>query len=169
MLAPYDPQWPSLFEEAAVELRAAGNATWEIEHIGSTAVPGMSAKPVIDIAIRSDGDFDAYRPLLEETGWHVGSGVRTHPVMIFAPAGRRTRIAHFFSPSQWPLAHQRVLRDWLRTHTEDAALYEQTKMHAAISATDCRSYNDGKTLVIQQIMDRARAARGLASVVVFEK
>ncbi|MDQ0614641.1 GrpB-like predicted nucleotidyltransferase (UPF0157 family) [Microbacterium sp. W4I4] len=169
MLAPYDPQWPSLFEEARAALRAAGNAAWEIEPIGSTAVPGMSAKPVIDIAVRSDGDFDDYRPLLEEAGWCVGSSVRTHPVMIFAPDGRRTRIAHFFTPSQWPLAHQRVLRDWLRTHPEDAALYEQAKADAAVSATDRRSYNDGKTLVIQQIMDRARAARGLASVIAFEK
>ena len=169
MLAPYDPQWPMLFREAEAELRAAGNPAWVIEHIGSTAIPGMSAKPVIDIAIRSDGDFDSHRPFLEDAGWQVGSSVRTHPVMIFAPDGRRTRIAHFFSPSQWPLAHQRVLRDWLRTHPEDAALYERAKVDAAVNATDRRSYNDGKTLVIQQIMDRARAARGLASVIVFEK
>lgn len=76
MLVPYDPQWPSLFEAAAADLRAAGNPAWEIEHIGSTAVPGMSAKPVIDIAVRSDDDLDGYRPLLEEAGWRVGSSVR---------------------------------------------------------------------------------------------
>lgn len=169
MLVPYDPQWPLLFDAAAAELRAAGDPAWEIEHIGSTAVPGMSAKPVIDIAIRADGGLGGHRPRLEAAGWRIGSSVRTHPVMIFAPDGRRTRIAHFFSPAQWPLAHQRVLRDWLCAHPEDAALYEQAKTDAAASATDRRSYNDGKTLVIQQIMDRARAARGLASVVVFEK
>ncbi|WP_292697288.1 GrpB family protein [Microbacterium sp. 69-10] len=52
MLVDYDPDWSRQFDDAAAELRAAGDPTWTIEHIGSTAVPGMMAKPVIDIAVR---------------------------------------------------------------------------------------------------------------------
>ena len=50
MLVPYDRQWPRLFEAIAEELRALGDAEWTIEHIGSTSVPGMRAKPIIDVA-----------------------------------------------------------------------------------------------------------------------
>lgn len=171
MLVEYDPRWPRRFNEAADELRTLGDRGWEIEHIGSTAVPGMRAKPVIDIAVRlrDTDDFQRKCSSLESGGWRVGSGVRTHPVMVFELSGVRTRIAHFFTPEQWPNAHQRVLRDWLRENPEDAALYERAKAEAARHAVSRRSYNDGKTAVIQEIMNRARAARGLEPVSVYDK
>lgn len=171
MLVEYDSDWPRLFDDAAEALRSAGNPAWTIEHIGSTAVPGMMAKPVIDIAVRlvDQGDLDHHRPGLERGGWRAGSGVRTHRVMLFEQGGARLRIAHFFTPEQWPNAHQRVLRDWLRTHPDDAARYQHAKQEAARRATGRRSYNDAKTAVIQEIMDRARAARGLPAVNVHDK
>lgn len=171
MLVDYNPDWPRQFDSAAAELRTAGDPDWEIEHIGSTAVPGMRAKPVIDLAVRlsSGAEFDRRRPMLESHGWQVGSSVRTHPVMLFAPGGTRTRIVHFFTPDQWPTAHQRILRDWLREHPEDASRYQRAKERAAQEATGRRSYNDAKTAVIQEIMDRARDARGLPSVDVHDK
>lgn len=171
MLVDYDPDWSRQFDDAAAELRAAGDPTWTIEHIGSTAVPGMMAKPVIDIAVRlvDQGDFDRHRPGLERGGWRVGSRVRTHRVMLFEQGGVRIRIAHFFTSEQWQNAHQRVLRDWLRIHPDDAARYQQAKQDAARWATSRRSYNDAKTAVIQEIMDRARSARGLPAVNVHDK
>lgn len=171
MLNEYDPRWTLMFDEAAEELRTLGDNEWEIEHIGSTAIVGMRAKPVIDIAVRlrDADDFQRQCANLESGGWRVGSGVRTHPVMVFELSGVRIRIAHFFTPKQWPNAHQRVLRDWLRVHPEDAALYERAKAEAARHAISRRSYNDGKTAAIQEIMDRARAARGLEPVSVYDK
>lgn len=172
VLDPYDPVWPAVFEEVAAGLRAVGNAHWTIEHVGSTAIPGMSAKPIIDVAVRVADldDFERHRPGLESAGWHVGSAVRSHRVMLFEQNGSRTRIAHFFEASDWDEVNQRILRDWLREHPEDALLYERAK-HAAVDAARMgeESYNAGKTAVIQHIVDRARAARGLPSVSVYDK
>jgi GrpB-like predicted nucleotidyltransferase (UPF0157 family) len=55
VLVPYDPRWPDQFVATMAELRRLGDASWEIEHIGSTAVPGLIATPIIDVAVRLDG------------------------------------------------------------------------------------------------------------------
>ena len=141
-LVAYDPRWPAAFERFADELRRHGSDRWRIEHIGSTAVPGMIAKPIIDIAVRvmDTVEFEAHRPALENAGWRVGSGVRTHPVAILERQGARASIAHFFDERVWDAVNQRILRDWLRTHPEDV-----------------------------KIVDRARAERGLPPVRVSDK
>lgn len=172
MLVQYDPRWPELFEEIAAELRAHGDPSWAVEHIGSTAVPGMRAKPIIDLAVRIESaeDFEAHRPALESLGWRLGSSVQSHPVMVFERDGVRTRIAHFFAASDWETVNQRILRDWLRAHPEDADRYTHAKCDAvAAAARGTSTYNAAKTPVIQHLVDRARAARGLPSVPVSDK
>lgn len=172
VLVPYDPEWPKQFARAAAELRQLGDSDWLIEHIGSTAVPGIMAKPIIDVAvrIRDQEDFDDHRAGLEAGGWRIGSGVRSHRVMVYEPAGVRTRIAHFFPAADWETVNQRILRDWLLGHPADAARYEEAKLAAADAARLGKSsYNIGKTAVIQEIVDRARAERGLPSVSVYDK
>lgn len=172
LLVPYDPQWPHRYEEIAAALRAEGNPEWMIEHIGSTAIPGMPAKPIIDVAIRvtDHADVERHRPGLEAAGWRIGSGVRSHPVMVFEESGIRSRIAHLFTAAEWEGVNQRILRDWLRAHPKDAERYRRTKYAAAQDAAEGRArYNAGKTAVIQEIVDRARAARGLPLVAVYDK
>lgn len=172
MLVQYDPQWPAQFEEIAAELRAHGDPSWTIEHIGSTAVPGMRAKPIIDLAVRTDDaeDFERHRPALEEIGWRRGSSVQSHPVMVFEPDGIRTRIAHFFPASDWETVNQRILRDWLRAHPDDADRYVHAKCDAvAAAARGTSTYSAAKTPVIQDLVDRARASRGLPPVPVSDK
>lgn len=172
MLVQYDPQWPAQFEEIAAELRAHGDPSWTIEHIGSTAVPGMRAKPIIDLAVRTVGaeDFERHRPALEEIGWRRGSSVQGHPVMVFEPDGIRTRIAHFFPASDWETVNQRILRDWLRAHPDDADRYVHAKCDAvAAAARGTSTYSAAKTPVIQDLVDRARASRGLPPVPVSDK
>lgn len=172
MLVSYDPSWPERFEEIAAELRAHGDRAWVIEHIGSTAVPGMRAKPIIDLAVRTVGteDFERHRPALEKIGWRLGSSVQSHPVMVFEEDGIRTRIAHFFAASDWDTVNQRILRDWLLTHPADADRYTHAKCDAvAAAARGTATYNAAKTPVIQDLVDRARAARGLPSVPVSDK
>lgn len=172
VLVPYDPAWPDAFRRVAAELRTQGNPNWIVEHIGSTSIPGMSAKPIIDVAVRiaDEEDLDRHLPGLETVGCTLGSGVRSHRVMIFEEDGVRTRIAHFFEASGWDEVNQRILRDWLLQNPEDAELYERAK-HAAVDAlrTGEESYNAGKTAVIQLLVDRARAARGLPAVSVYDK
>lgn len=172
MLVGYDPDWPERFAAIAAEIRAITNPDWLIEHIGSTSIPGMRAKPIIDLAIRV-GSLDevvSHGPALEEAGWRRGSGVRSHPVMILETDGIRTAIAHFFTAGEWDAVNQRLLRDWLRAHPADADRYAHAKCDAvAAAARGTSSYNAAKTPVIQEIVDRARAARGLPSVPVHDK
>jgi GrpB-like predicted nucleotidyltransferase (UPF0157 family) len=172
VLVPYDPNWASQFEAMATELRGLGNSEWLVEHIGSTAIPGIMAKPIIDAAVRiaDREDFDRHRAGLESGGWRLGSRVRTHLVMVEESGGQRTRIAHFFERSDWETANQRLLRDWLLSHPEDAAAYERAKLDAAEDARQGKSsYNAGKTAIIQRLVDRARAERGLQPVAVHDK
>ncbi len=172
MLVSYDPEWPERFERISAEIRALADADWVIEHIGSTAIPGMRAKPIIDLAVRigDTDEFEAHLPTLEAAGWKLGSGVRTHPVMILEPDGIRNAIAHFFTAGEWDAANQRVLRDWLLTHPDDADRYSHAKCDAVAAAAHGRStYNAVKTPTIQEIVDRARAAQGLPSVPVYDK
>lgn len=172
MLVPYDLRWPAVFEEIAAELRAHGDPSWEIEHIGSTAVPGMRAKPIIDLAVRIEGtaDFERHQAELEAIGWQIGSSVQSHPVMVFEEHGIRTRIAHFFLASDWETVNQRILRDWLRAHSDDADRYVHAKCDAvAAAARGTSTYNAAKTPVIQELVDRARASQGLPSVPVSDK
>lgn len=143
-----------------------------LEHIGSTAVPGMRAKPIIDIAIRIEdvAEFEHHRGRLERAGWRLGSRVRTHPVMVFEQDYVRTRIVHFFTIGQWDGVNQRIFRDWLISHPADARLYEQAKIAAERAAQHDRgAYNSAKTAIVQEIVDRARAERGMPSVPVYDK
>lgn len=172
MLVAYDPAWPAQFDRIANEIHAHGDERWVIEHIGSTSIPGMRAKPIIDLAVRTRdaAEFEEHRPQLEHAGWRIGSGVRTHPVMLLEESGTRIAIAHFFPASDWDAVNQRILRDWLLAHPEDVAQYTHAKCDAVAAAARGRaSYSDAKTAVIQEIVDRARVARGLPSVPVSDK
>lgn len=172
MLVSYDPTWPDRFRAVADELRRLGDPTWVIEHIGSTSVPGLAAKPIIDVAVRltDPADLPAHRARLEVAGRRLGTGVRTHPVMTFEVDGRRRRIAHFFDAAGWETVPQRLFRDWLLTHPVDATRYAAVKEAAAAEARAGRArYNDGKTAYVQEIIDLARAERGLPSVPVHDK
>jgi len=172
VLVPYDPSWPDQFKAAAEEIQKLGNSAWLVEHIGSTSVPGLAAKPIIDLAVRvRDGaDFDAHRQRLEAGGWELGSSVRSHRVMVFERDGRRLRIAHFFTADDWDNNNQRIFRDWLLSHPKDTRCYEAAKV-AAVEGAQQRgaSYNAAKTGVIQSIVDRARADRGLPNVPVYDR
>lgn len=172
MLVAYDPSWPGQFERIADEIRGHTDAGWLIEHIGSTAVPGMRAKPIIDLAIRIRDldELERHTPVLEAAGWRRGSAVRTHPVIILETDGIRSAIAHFFVAGEWDAANQRILRDWLLAHPDDVERYSHAKCDAVAAAARGRStYNAAKTPVIQEIVDRACAARGMASVPVYDK
>jgi GrpB-like predicted nucleotidyltransferase (UPF0157 family) len=105
-------------------MRRLANASWLIEHIGSTSVPGLAAKPIIDLAVRiqDSNDFEAHRAPLEAGGWRLGSGVRSHRAMLLERDGRRTHIAHFIEARNWEENDQRILRDWLFCHPDDVAI-----------------------------------------------
>lgn len=171
MIEEYDPSWPARYQEAASELVAASGGQWLVEHIGSTAVEGLAAKPVIDLAVRVDRHDDVLMlmPALESLGWvDVGAGPRTHLVLVKQREHVRTHIAHFFEAEQWETCNQRLFRDWLRAHPDDRVRYEQVK-RAAAAETGGREYTARKTELVQAIVDRARSALGLPLVDVWDK
>ncbi len=160
-VVPYDPAWPRRFEEER-ELLARALAPWiagTIEHIGSTAVPGLPAKPVIDImaAVRDlPSSLDA-REALAPLGY-VHFPYRADVMHWFckpSPA-RRTHHLHLV-PSESPLWAERVVfRDHLRTSA--AARAEYAALKAALAERhrfDREAYTDAKGPFIRQIVDRA--------------
>lgn len=171
MLEEYDARWPEIFERTAIEL-AQVEPSWIVEHIGSTAIPGMAAKPVIDIAVRVGSHLEVQDRFdtLATHGWlRIARGPKTHLVLVKQQGLQRTHIAHFFTTEQWAGCNQRLFRDWLLTHRKDAERYLEVKRNAADDATGGRDYTARKTAVVQEIVDRARAALGLPPVDVWDK
>lgn len=163
-LADYDPRWPELFEREARRIRAAlGEAVVQLEHTGSTSVPGLAAKPIIDITllVPDSADEAAYVPQLEAAGyrlrirepdWHQHRLLR----------GPDTEVhLHVFSRGNVEMERMVGFRDWLRRHPEDRELYERTKRElAARTWRHVQHYADAKTAVVEEISARAGLPAG---------
>ncbi|MBE3558352.1 MAG: GrpB family protein [Ktedonobacteraceae bacterium] len=134
-IAPYDPTWPEQFQQLARPMRAAlGPVAMRIDHIGSTAVVGLAAKPVIDIQI-SVADFeplDAYRLPLERLGYifRADNPERTKRYFREPPGQRRVHI-HVRRAGSFSEQFALLFRDYLRTHADVAAQYAQLKIELA--------------------------------------
>ena len=161
-LSPYDPQWLSRYATLARDIRAAlGAKVLMLEHVGSTSVPGLSAKPVIDIilAVADSGDEPAYVPALEECGFVLK--IRepdwfNHRLLKTPDAGVNP---HVFPRGCGEIARMLAFRDWLRTHDDDRVLYERTKQElAARTWKYMQNYADAKSEVVNAILSRALAS-----------
>jgi GrpB-like predicted nucleotidyltransferase (UPF0157 family) len=158
-LAPYDPAWPSLFAQLAQQIpEALGAGVLLLEHAGSTSVPGLSAKPIIDmvLAVADSRDEAAYVKPLEQRGYTL---------RIREPDWYQHRLLkppeiagnlHVFSAGCAEIAQMLLFRDWLRTHPDDRLLYEATKRElAARTWKYTQNYADAKATVVQAILARA--------------
>jgi GrpB-like predicted nucleotidyltransferase (UPF0157 family) len=157
----YDPSWPSLFEREAERIRGAlGEAALLIEHVGSTSVPGLAAKPRIDIvmAVADSSSEAAYVPAMESAGYVLR--IREPDWYEHrAFKGPDTDVnLHVFSAG-CPEIHRMVrFRDHLRSNPDDRKLYEATKRElAARTWKFTQHYADAKTRVVEEIMARAMA------------
>src|SRR5215470_8433364 len=157
----YDPNWPAQYQTHAKKIAGAlEDALLRIEHIGSTSVPGLAAKPIIDIlvVVADSADEASYLPRLEAVGYELR--VREPDFyehrMLRTPA-RDTHI-HVFSPGSPEIIRVLTLRDRLRTNDEERKRYEDTKRRlAAQSWPDMNAYAQAKTDVIESIMAAAVA------------
>jgi GrpB-like predicted nucleotidyltransferase (UPF0157 family) len=162
-LAEYDPSWPAAFEREAQRIRRAlADGVVQLEHVGSTSVPGLAAKPCIDIllAVQNSSNEPSYVPALESAGYVLRirePGWYEHRVFKRSDAELNL---HVFSSGCVEIERMVRFRDWLRTHTEDRALYERTKRDLASRKwKHTQNYADAKTEVVEQILARALAAR----------
>jgi GrpB-like predicted nucleotidyltransferase (UPF0157 family) len=163
-LADYDPSWPILYEREAARIRALlGERVLLLEHAGSTSVPGLAAKPIIDIVlgVADPADEPAYVPSIE-TGGYV--------LRIREPDWLEHRVfkgpdtdvnLHVFAADSPEIERMLAFRDRLRTHPDERDRYLSTKRElAARHWTFVQDYADAKGEVVEAIIARALADRG---------
>ena len=132
----YDPSWKEKFESEATGIRGAlGHGAVRVDHVGSTSVPGLSAKPIIDISVsvRDIGAVDSYRGPLEGVGY-LFVPVPESPDFHFLgkPAARpRSYHVHVCEAGSSHERRQLAVRDYLRAYREEAAAYGAVKQAAA--------------------------------------
>ena len=158
-LAEYDPGWPVIFIQLAQEIRSVlGDSARLLEHVGSTSVPGLAAKPIIDmvLAVVASADESIYVPQLEALGYKL---------TIREPDWYEHRVLkrpepkvnlHVFSADCEEIGRMLAFRDWLRQHPDDRMLYETTKRELSQQTWKyIQNYADAKSAVVQEIMGRA--------------
>lgn len=162
MLAEYDPAWTELFDREAERIRSAlGDRALQIEHTGSTSVPGLAAKPIIDIVlvVADSADEAAYVSSMEAAGYVLR--IREPDWFehrVFKGPGTNVNI-HVFSAGCPEIDRMVLFRDWLRANDADRELYERTKRELATKDWEyVQNYADAKTAVVEAIIARAQAA-----------
>ncbi len=163
VIVAYDPTWPTRFETAACELReTVGALLVAIEHVGSTAVPGLAAKPIIDMMAfvpRFVDGFTTVTPLVAR-GWEsLGEyGIPGRHYFRRRRGGRATHHLHMFGVDPQHPRPEIVFRDYLRLHADVAAEYATLKSAlAARHRNDREAYTEGKTAFIREALRRAGA------------
>jgi GrpB-like predicted nucleotidyltransferase (UPF0157 family) len=161
VIADYDPIWPHWYESAAFRIREAlGDKVLQLDHVGSTSVRGLPAKPLIDInvVVADTTDEDAYVPPLEAIGyvlrvrepdWFEHRMLRGSdpPVNL-----------HVFNPGCEEIDRMLRFRDHLRTNEADRELYARTKRELAAQKWKyVQNYADAKSEIVQEILSRAGA------------
>lgn len=160
-LADYDPEWPKLFEREAGRIRdVLGERVLVLEHVGSTSVPGLCAKPIVDILLEvpDSDDEDTYVPALEAAGYRLVIRERDWEKHRCFKGPDTNINLHVYSPGNGQTPRYRLFRDRLRSHPGELALYAATKRElAAREWTYIQEYADAKTAVVEEIIGRARA------------
>jgi GrpB-like predicted nucleotidyltransferase (UPF0157 family) len=161
-LADYDPGWPQLFAREAARIRSVlGDRALLVEHAGSTSVPGLPAKPLIDIvlAVPDSADEPGYGPDLTAAGYRLTiREPEWFEHRLFK--GPDTNInLHVFTAGTPEISRMLRFRDWLRSHAGDRDYYAAAKRDLAQRKwRHVQHYAEAKTAVVQEIMARADAA-----------
>jgi GrpB-like predicted nucleotidyltransferase (UPF0157 family) len=157
-LADPDPEWPAQYAQQKERIQAAlGPRAVRVEHVGSTSVPGLAAKPVIDIVlvVTDSADEGRYLPDLEtagyvlqfrEPGWHEHRFLRDHDPDVHV---------HVFSAGCPEVERMLLFRDRLRSRWDERELYQRAKRELAARRWDyVQDYADAKSTVIEEIISR---------------
>ncbi|MCE7009780.1 GrpB family protein [Kibdelosporangium philippinense] len=163
----YDPVWPAMAAAAIADVRGL---FVDIEHIGSTSVPGLAAKPVIDLMAAVPTLAEVSADSLARVDFHPhDNGMTDRLLFIRTRDGVLTHNLHVVTVASWPTRNQRILRDYLREHPSDAARYAALKRKLAAGGIHHGDYAAAKTELIQELTDKARTRLGLPLVDVREK
>ena len=158
VLAEPDPTWPTTFERHRMVIGGAlGARARRIDHVGSTSVPGLAAKPIVDIQVTVDDPDDepAFGPALELAGYRLR--VREPRHRMFRTPARDVHVHVWAAGSEDERRHL-LFRDWLRADGSDRARYEDTKRRLARRRwPDMNYYAEAKAPVIAEIIERAES------------
>lgn len=166
-IVPYNQEWPHQAQDEIDKVRVAlpKNCVIDIQHVGSTAIPGLSAKPIIDIHVagRSLDEMKVIAvPALQKLGYEYWADNPDPERMFFVrgipPFGeKRTHHIHIFEPTSKHWEGKIVFRDYLISHPEVAKEYEQLKIELAQQHTfDREQYTDAKGEFVKKILELAR-------------
>lgn len=171
-VVPYNPTWPEIYATERARILSIAPEFLDFEHIGSTAVPGLRAKPIIDMMASVKGleDTDGLVQRLIELGYTlIDTGMRNRLFLRKYPSGEQKYHLHIVEQSTWDTRKERLMRDYLREHPNEAAAYGALKDELVDEYhNDSDGYTKAKTAFIQGVMDRARAMLGLPSEDVWE-
>jgi GrpB-like predicted nucleotidyltransferase (UPF0157 family) len=168
VVADYDPNWPTLFEQERIGIsKALGSFALAIEHVGSTAVAGLPSKPIIDLLVGVPSLEEAKERCIgpiEELGYVYKRDYASWlPGELFfrkGPPGPWTHHVHLMEPSHPRWEALMVFRDYLRAHPEAAQAYADIKRALATSSIDdIEAYRTGKSTFVEDITEKARAWR----------
>ncbi len=163
-LARPDASWERLYARIASDLLTSLGSDWLVEHVGSTSVPELVAKPVIDLALRLPEGWDisdACESFLR-AGWARPVVVGDHwATYLLNEQSLRVAIGHIFSAGQWAEAHVRLFADWLRRHPDDRDRYGSLKSVLVADGMWGSDYTIAKGAFVLDIVNRARGQRGL--------
>ena len=160
-IVPYDPEWPECFarERDVLQPRLGAVVAGGIQHIGSTAVPGLPAKPIIDVmvGVRSLDEARACFAALAAIGYcHWPYRPWQHWFCKPSPS-ERTYHLHLLAPAHPQFAARLAFRDYLRAHTDTAVAYAALKLELATRyRSDREAYTEAKGAFVRCIVERAQ-------------
>ncbi|HHW01006.1 MAG TPA: GrpB family protein [Clostridiaceae bacterium] len=158
-LVEYDPGWPDLFEREAERICSVlGSKVLQIEHVGSTSVPGLCAKPIIDmiLVVENSANEPSYVPALEAAGYKLKiREPEQFEHRMFKGPDTDVNL-HVFSSGTSEIDRMLCFRDWLRSNKADREKYAEVKRSLAKNTwRHIQHYADAKTSIIHEIMERA--------------
>lgn len=160
-LSPYQPEWKRRYEAEVERLQSvAGDRLHDFEHVGSTAVEGLAAKPIIDMlaVVEDAADAAALVPVLEERGYEhrPNDGVPDREFLAKGPRANRTHYLSLVERDGDRYREQVAFRDYLRSHSGVAAEYAELKRTLAEEYPDDRSaYTQRKGAFVERVLERA--------------
>jgi GrpB-like predicted nucleotidyltransferase (UPF0157 family) len=163
LIVNYDPRWPGLFDRESRRIHSVlGNRALRIDHVGSTSVPGLVAKPTVDLllVVADSADESAYAPSLDGVGYVLKiREPKWYEHRMFK--GPDTDInLHVLSSGCEEIDRMLTFRDWLRNNPADRDLYARTKQDLAKKEwTNVQEYADTKTAIVEEIIARASVNR----------
>src|SRR5215203_5558562 len=163
VIADYDPAWPGRFRPEEAKIRTAlGEVALSVEHVGSTSVPGLAAKPIVEIllVVEDSGDEASYLPALEAAGYVLRVREPDFDEHRMFRTPEKDVHVHVFSEGSPEIDRYLLLRERLREDKGDRELYARTKRELANREWPSKHhYAEAKTEVIEGIIARAAAAR----------